>query len=88
MKIKTIYNKLYSIADQLNIKIIKGKGNFTGGVCVYKQKNIIVLNHNKPIEDRVRNLAFSLLEFNLDIIHIESKIEEILKEYQYIKENK
>jgi len=88
MKIKTIYNKLYSIADQLNIKIIKGKGNFTGGACVYKQENIIVLNHNKPIEDRVRNLAFSLLEFNLDIIHIESKIEGILKEYQYIKENK
>tara|TARA_B100000029_G_scaffold166222_1_gene162479 strand:+ start:388 stop:654 length:267 start_codon:yes stop_codon:yes gene_type:complete len=87
MKIKTIYNKLNDIANQLNIKIIKGKGNFKGGSCVYKEENIIVLNHNKPIEDRVRYLAFSLLEFNLDTLDIESKIEQILQEYQYIKEN-
>ena len=87
MKIKTIYNKLNDIANQLNIKIIKGKGNFKGGSCVYKEENIIVLNHNKPIEDCVRHLAFSLLEFNLDTLDIESKIEQILQEYQYIKEN-
>tara|TARA_Y100001960_G_C14483809_1_gene733216 strand:- start:464 stop:730 length:267 start_codon:yes stop_codon:yes gene_type:complete len=88
MKIKTIYNKLNDIANQLNIKIIKGKGNFKGGSCVYKEENIIVLNHNKPIEDCVRHLAFSLLEFNLDTLDIESKIEQILQEYQYIKENR
>ena len=88
MKIKTIYNRLHDIANQLKIKIIKGKGNFKGGSCVYKEENIIVLNHNKPIEDRVRNLAFSLLEFNLDTLDIESKIGQILKEYQYIKENR
>ena len=87
MKIKYIYKKLNDIANQLNIKIIKGKGNFKGGSCVYKEENIIVLNHNKPIEDRVRNLAFSLLEFNLNTLDIESKIEQILKEYEYIKEN-
>ena len=87
MKIKTIYKKLNDIANQLNIKIIKGKGNFKGGSCVYKEENIIVLNHNKPIEERVRNLAFSLLEFDIDKIEIDNNIKKILDDYQYIKEH-
>ena len=87
MKSKTIYNKLYSIAENLDIKIIKGKGNFKGGSCVYKTENIIVLNHNKPIEDQIRNLAFGLLEFNLDLIKLDSHIKKLLEEYQYIKEH-
>ena len=51
MNLKKTYNKLMSIADALHIKVIKGKGNFKGGECVYKKENIIVLNHNKPIEE-------------------------------------
>tara|TARA_B100000686_G_scaffold340874_1_gene417332 strand:- start:480 stop:746 length:267 start_codon:yes stop_codon:yes gene_type:complete len=87
MKIKTVYNKLYSLADGLSIKIIKGKGNFKGGACIYKKEHIIVLNHNKPIEERVRNLAFSLLEFDIDKIEIDNNIKKILDDYQYIKEH-
>ena len=87
MKSQIIYNKLCSIAKSLDIKIIKGKGNFKGGSCVYKEENIIVLNHNKPIEDRIRNLAFGLLEFNFDLINLDSNIKTLLEEYQYIKEH-
>ena len=36
MNLKKTYNKLMSIADALHIKVIKGKGNFKGGACVYK----------------------------------------------------
>ena len=86
MKSKTIYNQLSNLAESLEIKIIKGKGNFKGGSCVYKEENIIVLNHNKPIEDRIRNLAFGLLEFNLELIKLDSHIKTLLEEYQYIKE--
>ena len=57
---KTIYNKLNLIADKLNIKIIKGKGNFKGGCCVIKEEAVIVVNQNKPFEERVRNLALGL----------------------------
>ena len=41
MSPKKIYEKLLLISDKLNIKIIKGKGNFKGGSCVYKEENII-----------------------------------------------
>ena len=83
MNPKTIYNKLNLIADRLNIKIIKGKGNFKGGCCVIKAEAVIVINKNKPFEERVRNLALGLLEFNLDEVQIDSKIKNLIDDYKY-----
>ena len=83
MNPKTIYNKLNLIADKLNIKIIKGKGNFKGGCCVIKEEAVIVINKNKPFEERVRNLALGLLEFNLDEVQIDSKIKNLIDDYKY-----
>ena len=80
---KTIYNKLNLIADKLNIKIIKGKGNFKGGCCVIKEEAVIVVNQNKPFEERVRNLALGLLEFDLDKVQIDSKIKNLIDDYKY-----
>ena len=65
MTAKQIYNNLCLIADQLNVKVIKGKGNFKSGSCLVKEESIIVINHNQPFEGRIRNLALSLLEFDL-----------------------
>ncbi len=83
MNPKTIYNKLNLIADKLNIKIIKGKGNFKGGCCVIKEEAVIVINKNKPFEERIRNLALGLLEFNLDEVQIDSKIKNLIDDYKY-----
>ena len=87
MKIKTIYKKLNDIANQLNIKIIKGKGNFKGGSCLVKEESIIVINHNQPFEGRIRSLALSLLEFDLDKIKINKTIKQILTNIKYEKES-
>lgn len=81
MSQKKIYNNLLEISKQLNIKIIKGKGNFKGGSCVYKEENIIVLNHNKPLEVRLKNLALSLLNFDLKTVKIDIKTKQILEDY-------
>ena len=85
MKAKSIYKQLNLLADQLNIKIIKGKGNFKGGSCVIKEESIIVINKNKPFEDCIKNLALSLLEFDLSSVEIDSKIKKFLDEYKYIE---
>lgn len=52
------------MADQLEIKIIQGKGNFNGGYCILEDEPVIVLNKNKPIEQRIKKLAeiFSKLD--------------------------
>lgn len=81
MSQRKIYNNLLEISKQLNIKIIKGKGNFKGGSCVYKEENIIVLNHNKPLEVRLKNLALSLLNFDLKTVKIDIKTKQILEDY-------
>jgi len=88
MKAKTIYRKLSVIADRLGVKIIRGKGNFKGGSCVIKEESVIVINSNKPFEDRVKNLALGLLEFNLDKIDIDLKIKNIIDDYKYIEVKK
>ena len=88
MKAKTIYRKLTLVADRLGVKIIRGKGNFKGGSCVIKEESVIVINSNKPFEDRVKNLALGLLEFNLDKIDIDLKIKNIIDDYKYIEVKK
>lgn len=86
MKPKKIYENLLLISKELNIKIIQGKGNFKGGSCVYKEENLIVLNHNKPLEVRLKNLALSLLEFDLDAIEIDFHTKQILEDYSISRE--
>ena len=83
MHLKTLYNKLNIIANELGIKIIRGKGNFKGGSCVIKEESTI--NSNKPFEDRIKNLALGLLEFDLSSVEIDSKIKKFLDEYKYIE---
>ena len=87
MTSKQIYNHLCLIADQLQIKVIRGKGNFKGGSCLVKEESIIVINHNQPFEGRIRSLALSLLEFDLDKIKINKTIKQILTNIQYEKES-
>ncbi len=87
MTAKQIYSHLCSIAEQLQIKIIKGKGNFKGGSCLVKEESIIVINHNQPFEGRIRNLALSLLECDLTKIKIDQKIKKILNNIKYEEES-
>jgi|TARA_B100001540_G_C15592381_1_gene544661 hypothetical protein len=87
MSSKQIYDKLCLIAEELKIKVIKGKGNFKGGSCLVKEESIIVINHNQPFEGRIRNLALSLLEFNLDKIKMNKKIKQILTNIKYEEES-
>ena len=87
MSSKQIYNQLCLIAEQLQIKVIKGKGSFKGGSCLLKEESIIVINHNKPFEGRIRNLALSLLEFDLNKIQMNKKIKEILNNIKYEEES-
>ena len=87
MSSKQIYNQLCLIAEQLQIKVIKGKGNFKGGSCLVKEESIIVINHNQPVEGRIRNLALSLLEFDLNKIQVNNKIKEILNNIKYEEES-
>ena len=46
-----------------------GKG-ISGGYCIVKDETVIVVNKLKPIEHRLKVLATSFLEYNLDDIYM------------------
>ena len=49
MKKEKLYSEFEELGQRLGVKIIKGKGNFTGGICTVKDETVIVVNKMKPI---------------------------------------
>jgi hypothetical protein len=70
MKKDKLYSEFEDLGQRLGVKIIKGKGNFTGGICIVNDETVIVINKMKPIEHRLKILATSFLEYNLDDIYM------------------
>ena len=50
MKNKELLEEFHSLAEKLDIKIMKGKGDFSGGDCIVNEKKVIVINNIKPID--------------------------------------
>ena len=70
MKKEKLFTEFEELAKRLGVKILKGRGNFTGGNCVVNDEPVIVVNNMKPIEHRLKTLANSFLEYNLDNIYV------------------
>ena len=70
MKKEKLYTEFEGLGQRLGVKIIKGNGNFSGGICVVKDETVIVVNKMKPIEHRLKILATSFLDYNLDDIYM------------------
>lgn len=70
MKKEALYAEFEELGKRLDLKIIKGKGDFAGGTCTVNNKTVIVVNKMKPIENRLKILANSFLEYNLDEIYV------------------
>ena len=66
MKNKDLLDEFYSLAKKLEIKILKGKGDFLGGSCIVNNEKVIVINKNKPIEQRLNTLASCFSEYDLE----------------------
>ena len=58
------------LSERLGLKIIKGEGDFAGGNCTVNKENVIVINKNKPIEQRLNILAKCFIEYDLDKLYI------------------
>ncbi len=70
MKNKELLEEFHSLADKLNIKIMKGKGDFSGGDCIVNEKKVIVINNIKPIEQRLNTLASCFKNYDLEGLYI------------------
>ena len=70
MKKDKLFEEFESLGERLGVKIVKGKGNFIGGTCLINEEKVIVDNKAKPIEQRLRVLALSFLEWDLEGIFV------------------
>ncbi len=82
MKNEKLYIEFEDLAKRLGLKILKGKGDFTGGTCKVNDKIVIVVNKMKPIEQRLKTLATSFLEFDLEKIYIIPALRAYIEEYR------
>ena len=80
MKSRKIYNELKDIFDRIGYKIILDNGNFNSGYCILEEEKVIVINKNKPYENRVRTLSEILSSIELDNIYIKPYIRELISQ--------
>jgi len=78
-KLITLFEEL---ADKLNIKLLQDKGDFTGGSCLVKDENFIVVNKRKPVEQRLKILAQEFSKKDLSDIYIIPTLREFIEKSQ------
>jgi len=78
LKLKSIYQELKVIFEQLNYKIVLDKGSFNSGYCILEDEKIIVINKNKPYENRVKILSEILSNIDTKDIYIKPKIRDMI----------
>ena len=70
MKFEELLEEFELLSDRIGVKIIKGKGDFMGGNCTINEEKVIVINNNKPIEQRLNILAKCFIEYDLGKLYI------------------
>ena len=85
MKNKELLEEFHLLAEKLDIKIMKGKGDFSGGSCTVNNEKIIVINNSKPIEHRLNILAGCFKEYNLDALYIIPALRKYIDSFQMLE---
>ena len=78
MKNKDLLEEFHLLAEKLEIKILKGKGDFLGGSCIVNKEKVIVINKSKPIEQRLNTLASCFNEYDLEGVFLLPAIREYI----------
>ena len=80
MKNNELLDEFHFLAEKLNVKIMKGKGDFSGGSCTVNNQKVIVINNGKPIEQRLNILASCFKNYNLDGLFIVPALREYIND--------
>ena len=82
MRPQKILELFEDLADRLEIRIVHGKGDFQGGPCLVKGENVIVVNKQKPIEQRLRILAQGFGSMDLTGVYLKPVLRSYIDEIQ------
>ena len=83
MNTNKIFEYLIELAERMGIRIVKGKGDFSGGGCRVGNDKVIVINKIKPVEFQSKTIVEGLANYGLSdhylIPAVRSYIEDKLK---------
>ena len=79
MKSTAVLQEFEQIAEELGICIMQERGNFNGGYCLLEEKRIIVINKQKPLEQRIRALAHAFSRLDTSQIYLKPIIREMIE---------
>lgn len=79
MKKKKLYEECESLAESLGFKVLHGKGNFIGDICLLDNQQIIVLNKNNPLEQRIKRFMTIFAQMDLSNLYLKPAIRELIE---------
>jgi len=82
MKKEQLYDEFEHLIQRLGLRILRGKGDFTGGTCTVNDEKVIVLNKLRPIEQRLKILVSSIAEYDLETIHMVPAVRAYIEKYK------
>jgi hypothetical protein len=82
LKQEELFGHFEKLADQMTVTILEGKGDFEGGYCTVNGDQFIVLNKTRPLEQRLRVLARSFSELELNEQYIVPALREFIESHQ------
>ncbi len=65
MNTEKIFEYLLELAERMEIRVVKGKGDFSGGGCRVHEDKVIVINNIKPIEYQSKTIVQGLANYGL-----------------------
>lgn len=80
MKKNKIIEEFELLSSQLGFKVIHGRGTFSGDSCSIKNEKFIVLNKNKPVEQKIKRFAQVFSKLNLSNIYMKPAIRELVNQ--------
>lgn len=85
---ENLLGHLEDLANSLNIEVryeqLKKEGAFfPGGLCKVKGEDIIIINSNATIEDKIVTLSKALSTFDLSQIYIRPALREFLSSHSF-----
>ena len=78
MRPTLIYQEFERLAEILEIKLVLGKGDFTGDYCLVEEEKYIGVNKNKPIEQRLKRLSTAFAQLDLSNIYIKPIVRKMI----------
>jgi len=77
-----LLKSLETLADQLNVTLKYEEGEFKGGLCRVRGKNMIILPLAAPAEEKIERLASGLSNFDMDKVYVLPLIRDLLDSFR------